>query len=158
MKNTPFTTLLFSLLFLLSACGDEVSKELEQYVNEDIKSLSSVELEALEMYQSVTGANYTDDLTTFETMNELVPMYNEFITDVEAIRPKSKEIREVHDIYIEAVNTQQKAFVGILDAIQNQDYQGVQLANEQLADARKLFRDYQDALSDLLAEHDMELK
>jgi ferritin-like protein len=92
------------LVLLLAACSS-ASGEIQQYVNEDIASLVEMEEEAVMAYESVTGANYTDDLTTYEMLlNEVIPKYNVFIEGLEEIQPENEELRDIHENYIEATN------------------------------------------------------
>lgn len=149
---------LFSVLFLLTACGNPVQDDLLSYINDDIQPLADLEIEAMEAYDSVTGANYTDDDTTYNTLvDEVIPKYSELIDELEAIMPETDEVSKLHDQYIDAANIQHSAFVTILDALEKGDTGLITEANEKLAEARKGIRAYQQNLKKLAKENNVEL-
>ncbi|WP_235849019.1 MULTISPECIES: hypothetical protein [Bacillaceae] len=147
-------------LFLLAGCfSDPVQDDLEDYVNNQIMPLAEEEEEIVALYESVTGVNYTDDFILYDTIElDIIPKYQTFINDLEAIRPATSEVREVHETYIQASNVQYNAMVMILEAIEFQDQGMIIDANEKLDEARTLFRQFQYDLEDLLDEHNLELE
>jgi hypothetical protein len=146
------------ILLLLSGCGDPVQDDLLKYINEDLKELAVVEEDAIAEYDSVTGDNYVDDYTTYVHIEEVVmPMYKDFLDQLEEVWPATPEVQEVHELYIEAVNMQNNAFLKILAALEQQDYDMIADANEMLADGRAGIRKYTSELERLAKEHDVEL-
>ena len=64
-------------------------------------SLADLETEAMQKYESVTGDNYTDDFVLYETLsNEIIPTYRKFVEGLEEIKPKTKEVQELHGLYV----------------------------------------------------------
>ncbi|MED1467616.1 hypothetical protein [Bacillus salipaludis] len=157
--NKKSIIILFFLMIgtLLTACGnDPVKGDLQNYVNKQTKPLAKKEKEVINLYESVTGANYTNDKTTYNTMvQEVIPKYRDYIAEVESIRPKTKEVRDIHEIYLKAVNLQNSAFIMIVSAIEEQDLNKINEANNKLTEARKLMREYQNALKELAKKHDL---
>ncbi|BDH60648.1 hypothetical protein MTP04_07780 [Lysinibacillus sp. PLM2] len=152
---------LFSLafVFVLFGCGNPVTEELLSYVNEDLVPLAEKETEILEEYASVTGENYTDDETTYYHISDVIlPLYTDFIEDIEALKFESTEIRDVHELFIQAHNTQYNGIVQVMSAIENQDYDMMIQANEKLEEGRTGLRDYQYELQDLAKKYDVQLE
>lgn len=153
---------LFSLLFIgLSSCSNEISDDLLDYINKYIPKVADKEAKALDLYESVRGENYTDDETMYYTIkNEVIPAYRDFIDELEPISGKLKtaEVREVHEKYIEAANTQFTGFMLILSALENQDFNEMAKANEKLDKAKKLLREYQTELEELCEENNVIFK
>ncbi|KMJ59154.1 lipoprotein [Bacillus sp. LL01] len=152
---------LFTLIFimLLSACSntDPVKDDLINYVNTELPSVADLEWEAIDSYSSVSGQNYTDDWTMHETLDTItLPAYEEFITKLENIRPKSEEVREIHEIYIEGSNAQLQGFKKIRVALELQDHDKIFEANEHLDHGRAKLREFQTKLEDLMEEHGVE--
>jgi hypothetical protein len=147
------------LLFLLAGCfSNPVQDDLLVYVNEDLVKVTELEEHAVSSYESVTGVNYTDDFTLYDALiNEVIPTYQEFTKELEAIEVETDEVREIHEDYIEAANLQYNAFVKILTALENQDRQLIEEANGMLDEARKMFRDFQYDAKKLAEEHNVEL-
>ncbi|WNB92535.1 hypothetical protein [Bacillus sp. NEB1478] len=158
MKKYLLASILF-LVFILSGCGDDpVQEDLLHYVNKEAPKLAKEEGKAVGAYSSVTGTNYTDDLTMYNVLlDEVIPQYNEFIDDLESVDVKTDELRKIHENYIEAANIQASAFLTLVTALENQDSALVNEANEKLNTARTMLRDYQQDIKKLAKEHDVEL-
>ncbi|MFA9560302.1 hypothetical protein ACERII_23575 [Evansella sp. AB-rgal1] len=161
MKEKSFYFLLVTMLslFITGCFADPIQEDLEDYVNNGIIPLVPDEEEILGLYESVTGHNYSDDYVLYNTIQfDILPKYQDFIQKLEAIRPSTSEVREIHEIYIKASNEQYSAMVLILDAIDYQDHGLINDANNQLNEARSLFRTFQYELQDLLDEHNLEME
>ena len=142
----------------LSGCSDPVKDDLLNYINEDLKELGVLEEEALAEYASVTGDNYVDDLTTYTHIEEVViPLYSDFLEQLEEIDPETGEVKEVHEQYIKAGNPQNNAFIKILAALEEQNYDLVAEANEMLAEGRTEIRSFKKDLGKLAKEHNVKL-
>lgn len=158
MKKYFMTGILF-LVFILSGCGDPAQDDLLDYVNEQMPTLADDETEIVGKYAAVTGMNYTDDQTLYETLKgEIIPEYNQFIKDLEAVEIETDELRKIHEDYIEATNIQASAFLLIVTAIENQDSAMINEANQKLNTARKMMRDYNNDVKKLAKEHDVKLE
>lgn len=147
-------------MFVLAACGDPVADELELYVNEELNALAELEEDAVNAYNRISE---DDELETDEEIyvflqDDVIPMYKEFVQKLEAVTFDHNEIREVHEIYIDAANVQHNAMLTFLTAIEEGDYDRVVEANELLTEGRKGIRDFQSELDDLLDEHGLELE
>lgn len=145
--------------FILSGCfSDPVQEDLLVYLNEDLSEISHLENEAVTAYESVTGSNYTDDYTLYDTLLlDVIPAYQEFQDKLESISVKTDELREIHETYIEAVNLQSNAFLKIVTALEEYDSGKIEEANEMLSEARKLIREYNHEIEKLAKEHNVEL-
>lgn len=139
------------IVVTVSACGiDPVAEDLKSYTAEILK-LGALETEAIKAYESVTGANAKDNEQAFAMMNgTVIPKYRELIGKLEAIRPKTKEVREVHDIYVKAANKQFSAFSQMTS---NAVLANMVQVNQTLSDARAEMRTYLDNLNELKKKH-----
>jgi len=156
MKRKVFVGFLVCIT-LLAGCGsNDVQDDLLVYVNESMSSLSDQEAEAIDLYDRVSGFHYTDDETLYYTLlDEVIPKYGAFIDGLENVKVETDELNEIHELYIEAANLQSSAFLTILTAIEEQDSEKINEANQKLADARKMLRDYQQQIDDLAEENDV---
>jgi hypothetical protein len=159
MKKRLFA-LVIPIIFLLAGCfGDPVQEDLLNYVNKEMKNAGKLEGAAVSAYEGVSGANYQDDQTMYDTLiNDVIPNYSEFIKELEAVTIETDEVRVIHEIYIEGANIQFDAFAKIKQALEDQDANLIQEANDMLADARKHIRDYQTKLDNLAKEHDVKIE
>ena len=62
-----FIALLGMALFIVGCFSDPVKEDLETYVNDAIIPLAADEEEIIDLYENVTGYNYTDDFIVYET-------------------------------------------------------------------------------------------
>ena len=54
------------MISLVAGCGNNpVQDDVVTYMNESLPSVAEQELEAIGLYESVSGANYTDDETMY---------------------------------------------------------------------------------------------
>ncbi|MED4534645.1 hypothetical protein [Metabacillus fastidiosus] len=144
---------------LLAACSDPVQEEIISYVNEDLPEIAKLEEEVIGKYDSVTGENYKDDEILYDALtNEIIPDYSQLIDKLEAIQLSDKELRDIHEDYIEAANQQYSAFTKMLAAIENQDYALIEEVNGILSQSRKDMRDYQYDLKEYAEKNDVEIK
>ncbi|WP_066249892.1 hypothetical protein [Neobacillus drentensis] len=159
MKKRLFA-LIIPLILLLSGCsGDPVQDDLLNYVNKEMKEVGKLESTAVSAYEGVSGTNYQDDQTMYDAlMKDVIPNYSEFVKELESVKIKTDEVREIHEIYIEGANIQMNAFAKIKQALENQDADLIQEANDMLADARSHIREYQTKLNKLAKEHDVDIK
>jgi hypothetical protein len=148
------------ILILLSGCSnDPVQDDLLNYVNKEMKEAGKLERAAVSAYEGVSGTNYQDDQTMYDVLNnDVIPNYNEFIKALDSVKIKTDEVREIHEIYIEGADIQFKAFAIIKQALEEQDANLIQKANDMLADARKHIRNYQTKLDKLAKEHDVDIE
>ena len=147
MKWIKFSILYISVAVLMVGCGDDDEsplgpnkEEVQAYV-EEVGAISEEESSIINDYASVTGDNYTNDATLLAMIVDLIPRCNAFIAKLEAITPPS-ELRAAHETWIRAWNLQAEAFILVQVAITNNDGSLVVEANEKLAEARKLMRDF----------------
>ncbi|HWK23125.1 MAG TPA: hypothetical protein VNS08_08855 [Ureibacillus sp.] len=120
----------------------DLAEDFASYIDE-IVLLAPEEDRIINLYDSVTGLNYTNDEELYYTLlDEVVPSYRQFIIELEAITPQNPRIRELHEVYIEAANIQYNSFTLILSAIEKQDMDTMTEANQGLDQARSLLRDW----------------
>lgn len=153
-------SVIFISLLVLTGCGsDPVHDELLNYINTDMKPLAAKEQKVLDDYDSVTGNNYTDDETLYNKLiDEILPEYRDFISELEGINIETKELSDIHEKYIDAANTQQQGLIKITDALEKQNIGLAAEANQMLTEGRKGLRDYQKEIKNLAKEHNVEFK
>ncbi len=141
-----------------SSSGGRVQEDLIHYLNVELPIIVPIESEVIEIYESVSGENYMDDETMYYVVeDEVIPASLQLIDMAEDIRPNTKEVRRVHEIYISAINEQHAGFTMILQALTTQDGNEVAKANEKLTLARKQMRDYLEEINELADRNNVEI-
>ena len=137
---------------------DHVQQDLLSYFDK-IKPLAPLEKEAVDALNSVVGPNYTSDEQLYKVVSETaLPKYHDFATKIEAIQPKTPEVKKLHEVYISAVNKQLNGMVQIAAAVEKQDTSLVADANTKLAEGREEVRDYKNKLDELASQHGLVVK
>jgi len=158
-KLTLCLVSMLTFLVLLTGCGSNpVQKDLLSYINDFIVPMAPEETKILANYESVTGANYTDDEALYDMlMDTIIPAYRDYSGKLKTINPETPEVRELHEQYIALSVIQQSAFIGIADAVEKQDLGLVNEANAKLEQASKLAREFQTKLKDMAKKYNVEL-
>ncbi|AST91880.1 hypothetical protein BC6307_11625 [Sutcliffiella cohnii] len=159
MKKLRFA-LFLSMCLLVSGCfSASVEKDITEYVNEGLLPLADLEEEAIDLFDSVVGYNYTDDYTLYDTLNlEVIPRYQKLLNELEKLKPNTEEVQQVHDIYVSGAKKQYEAMMLILDGIEFQDVSIIEEANLRLAEGRTIIREFQIKLDALIEEYELEME
>ncbi|MBU9712692.1 hypothetical protein [Evansella tamaricis] len=154
-----FGVICLCLAAVLPACGeDPVQEDILTYMDE-LEPLITLEEQIVYEFESVTGVNSVDDWTTYIHIEDVViPLYLDFIDRLEEITPATREVRDIHEIYIEGSNLQYNAFLKILSAIEYGSYDMIGESNQMLAEARALMRNYVSEFGHLADEHGVEFE
>ncbi|HHX14243.1 MAG TPA: hypothetical protein GX726_04725 [Clostridiales bacterium] len=158
MKSKLLLIIMVAVLFM-NACGsDSIKDDFLNYINEGLPKFIQLEQTVTDECDSISGSNYSDDLAMYLTLqDELISLSSQLIDTAESITPKTKEVTEIHEKYITAINLRDTAFVVIVAAIDNQDYEQIAIANEKLSEARKAMREYIFALNDMADKYGVEI-
>ena len=148
---------LFLAVLLFQQCGtDAFQKDLLNYINVELPKVASLESEALGAYSSVVGSNYTTDSAMYMKITEtVIPKYQQFTGQLEAITPATDELKKVHAEYITAAKEQLKAFNLITDALLKQDANEIKEANAELSKAVTQIESWKTDLLDMCKKHNI---
>nr|WP_263323673.1 hypothetical protein [Neobacillus sp. Marseille-Q6967] len=146
-------------LVLAGCLADPVQDDLVNYINEETKTSQDLELKAVTAYESVSGANYQDDQTMYDALiNDIIPTYEEFINELEAVNIETDELQEVHDVYLKGANLQHQGFLKIVEAIDAQDAGMIDEANALLNEGKENINNYLDQIEQLAEDHNVEIE
>jgi len=102
-----FSTILILSFFLLlcfhsiNHADDNVTMDLVNYVNQGILGIAELEEKSLERYAATIGINYTTDENVYKALKDVsIPLYKQFLEMLREITPKTKEVIELHRIYL----------------------------------------------------------
>ena len=159
-KQLLITIFLISSLILLPGCSNNnqdvsinkenttststsIPNDLLNYINNELPKIAQVETIVTDGYNNLIEEEYIDNFTIFKILSDsIIPNSRKLIEEAELIQPSTKEVREIHELYINAITQQDSAFTLMLSALENQDYEVLTKANEKLNEGRKAIRDY----------------
>lgn len=122
---------------------DDLAVAFQAYIDEIIL-LAPEEGRIIEAYGSVSGDNYVNDSIMYDELyNNVVPSYAEFVITLEGISSDNEIISDLHSLYVEAATIQLGAFTVMITALEEQDRDLVQMANQGLSEASSLISEWQ---------------
>lgn len=136
---------LYALVVFIFAWAAQPSgqNDLINYYNKTMPPLAELEVKVTDGYAAVSGDNFTSDQAMYDALvNTIIPKSSELIESAESVIIPNKDIRRVHEIYLTAINKQQKAFQLIATAIEVGDPAKIDEANALLDEARKGTREF----------------
>lgn len=158
MRKRLIVLLLFCFVILTGCFSDPVQDDLLQYVNSELTKAHELERTAISAFESVAGANFTNDQALYDALqNEVIPNYEKFLDELNSVDIETEELKELHDLYIEGANTQMEAFLLIVTALETQDQSQIEEANEMLEKGKKQITDYNNKIRQLAEDHNVTL-
>ncbi len=152
---SPLSGVLLMLSLLLAACGtDPVQQDLMTYINTDMQKIDRMESVATEAYASVSGENYSSDKIMYNVMTtKVIPNYKDFLEKLKAVKPRTKEVQDVHSLWVQGAELQMKGFSMIVTALENQDADMIQQANGILSTGGEKIEEFRTKLNALAKAH-----
>ncbi|MCL5029151.1 MAG: hypothetical protein M1480_09045 [Bacteroidetes bacterium] len=109
---------LFFILLFVYGCSDPVKIDLKNYSNQ-IKQISAQEEDALKRWNSVSGDNFVNDGYMYQALDTyIIDNYSQFLEKLNGIKPQTKEIQELNNIYIQAAQKQLNGFKMMRDGLE----------------------------------------
>ena len=127
------------------------------FINEDVDKLTTYEIEAMEALNNVTGENYTDDETVYNTIvDEVVPAYEDLLKEAEKIRPDVDVLMEPYELLVEASISCLESFEVRADAIKEEDMDLLEEADELFDVYLEGVDEYHFMLTEIAEAHDIQ--
>ena len=129
---------LFIVLLLLCGCSNPVKMDIRNYSTQ-IKYLMEDEANVLKRWNSVSGANFVNDGYMYQALDTyIINNYDEFVTKLEKIQPQTKEVQNLHDMYVKGAEKQLEAFKLMKDGVAKKDKDIMNNAYKIMTDGRSL--------------------
>ncbi len=149
----------FKILFLASllvSCADPIQEDLIDYVNNGILPLIESEEEITTLIDMM--GEMDDDALTYELLeNSILPMTREYLEQLQAVRPATPEVRELHEMAIEIWTLKERGLIQIYAAYEEEDMTMITAALESIAESTKFERRFENKLESLMVAHDVEI-
>lgn len=147
---------LFKLLFILLfvyGCSDSVKIDLKNYSNQ-IKQISAQEEDALKRWNSVSGANFVNDGYMYQALDTyIIDNYSQFLDKLIGIKPQTKEIQELNNIYIQAAQKQLNGFKMMRDGLEKHNKDIMNKSYQLLTEGRAEEKNWVNKFEELSKTH-----
>ncbi len=164
MIDRPFhwgfilTQTLLGVCFFLFACAtDKVAWDLVDYVNQDILGIAELERRPLERYTSARGDKDFTEQKLYKALKEdVLPEYKRFYDLLKEIKPKTKEVRRLHYIYIRGTEYIYRGLKTKMIGLEKKDEIIIRSANCEIAKGKEKNKIWRRGLVALFEEHGIE--
>ena len=152
LMSLPSILCLFA--FLMGCAADRAAMDLVEYVNQDILDIAQLEQKALESYASVTGKKYTTEKKVYEALkNDVIPHYGQFVDLLNDIDPKTRDVKELHGMYVKGAEYLYNGFKAKMAGIEKMDPYLIREANQQIDKGRVETEKWRMTLMDLCKKY-----
>jgi Tfp pilus assembly protein PilP len=129
---------LFFVLLLLCGCSNPVKMDVKNYSSQ-IRFLSQDEADILKRWNSVSGANFVNDGYMYQALdNYIVDNYDQFVTKLEKIQPLTKQVQDLHALYVKGAEKQLEAFKLMKEGVGKKDKNIMNNAYKIMTDGRDI--------------------
>ena len=159
IRTFSFIAVMAISFILLLGCGDQVSKDLENYIENQMPALETAEENIINSFNSELNNKSSGDDALLKALNEeVIPCSDELIEAAKAVEPKTDELNQVHAIYIDAMTSQNQGFKKLAEAISNNSNADMaKEANALLTKSDETCNTFVKELHKLADEHDYEI-
>jgi len=143
MKKTLALILALVMCFsLLTACGNPIQADFEQFLNVDMVDVNAngdAIAEEFEKFES-----FTTEAEWIDCLNGIVPMLDDSLTKLAAINPETAEVQALKAKYTSAMEAYKEAVVLILEGFNNADEAKLTEGNEKLNEGIAFINEYNE--------------
>ena len=144
---------LFFILLFVYGCSDPVKIDLKNYSNQ-IKQISAQEEDALKRWNSVSGDNFVNDGYMYQALDTyIIDNYSQFLEKLNGIKPQTKEIQELNNIYIQAAQKQLNGFKMMRDGLEKHNKDIMKKSYQLLTEGRTEEKNWVKKYEELSKSH-----
>jgi hypothetical protein len=154
-KYLVLIIVLFITAMTVSCTEDKVQNDLIDYANTKLPEVSLLQKEAMIDYNNVKdGSKDAGSIM----VKKVIPEYKNFLNKLSSIHPKTTEVSQLNQIYLDAANLQYSAFIKISKSIETNNKDLVKSANSDLEKARVKISEFKLKLSELADKHKVKIE
>ena len=144
---------LFFIPLFVYGCSDPIKLDLKSYSNQ-IKQISAQEEDALKRWNSVSGANFVNDGYMYQALDTyIIDNYSQFLEKLSEIKPQTKEVQELNNIYVKAAQKQLSGFKTMKDGLEKHSKEIMNKSYQLLTEGRTEKKDWVNRFEELSKAH-----
>lgn len=150
----------FMMVLCMTGCGEE-QDELVNYVNNSRPEIIDMEKKAKDSYSNLSGNAAEDMQAALDGLkSETVDLAKQVVDKATEVGQKleGEQLKKVHEMYVSALKDFQSGIDQMIQAMENEDSDQLDQANETLSKASEGITKYVEELKKLADELGVELK
>ncbi|MBE4909964.1 hypothetical protein IMZ08_18160 [Bacillus luteolus] len=165
MKKKISIHFLFLLLLFTTACagptelfsGVKVKSELNSYI-EEIGQLNEVQNTLLAEYEQGFVEETDNEVALNHLNEEIIPPFETFLQDTRSVQLETEEVKNLHAIYIEAMEIQLEVFTDFKQSLETDNDALFDEANNKVDQVNELLDQHENQFKDLTKEYNINLE
>lgn len=139
--------------------GVTVKEDFVEFVGTEIPEAETKETEAMTAYNAyfAEGTAIDTEALLTDLNDNIIPKYEEFLADVDAIETSTDEVGNLKDMYYDAMNTQYQALQKVQSALTDKSEDAQSEAQTLLTSASEKYTQYNDAVYALAEQENITL-
>lgn len=134
--------MLFAVLLFLCGCSNPVKLDMRNYSTQ-IKFLTEQEQDVINRWNSVSGTHFVNDGYMYQALDTyIIDNYDQFVSKLEKIQPQTKEVQDLHAMYVQGAEKQLQAFKLMKDGVMKKDKDIMNSAYKIMTDGRNIERQW----------------
>ncbi|MGA7723379.1 MAG: hypothetical protein WCA84_19600 [Ignavibacteriaceae bacterium] len=141
--------MLFFLLVLFFGCSDPVKLDIRNYSTQ-LKYLTEQEQDVINRWNSVSGTHFVNDGFMYQALDTyIIENYEQFVTKLEKIQPQTKEVQDLHAMYVKGAEKQLEAFKMMKEGVLKKDKDIMNNAYKIMTDGRNIEKQWAEKYEEM---------
>ncbi len=144
----------FSIILLfIFGCSDPIKIDLQNYSSQ-LKRITELEDNALNRWNSVSGANFVNDGYMYQALDTyIIDTYSQFVNKLGNLTLQTKEVKELNSMYVQAAEKQLDGFEMMKDGLEKRNKDTMSKAYQLLTEGRAAEKDWAVKFDRLTKSH-----
>jgi hypothetical protein len=140
---------LFFILLLFFGCSDPVKTDMRNYSTQ-IKYVTTQEEDAINRWNSVSGTHFVNDGYMYQALDTyIIDNYEQFVTKLEKVQPQTKEVQDLHAMYVKGAEKQLEAFKMMKEGVLKKDKDIMNNAYKIMTDGRNIEKQWAEKYEEM---------
>jgi hypothetical protein len=131
---------------------DVVQRDLIDYINNKLKRITHLEKDSMAKYNNIRN-NLSKQESLDILTNNVIPLYGNFLSELQMINPNTDEVNTIHKLYISGASLQYEGFRALETSIIQKNARQFREANIKLKEGKEKINQFNEAISQLRIKH-----
>ena len=156
MKKLTFLFTLFVFVVMAGCTSDPVKDDVVKYSNSIAPIMASSD--AIAKKSDESGKETDPKALVNKFRKELLPMITELKTKLEAIKPTTKEVQDIHAAYLIGIRDFETGIKGLADAVEKHDQKLAKASTDKISAIGPIEEKFKKDFNELATKHNVKLQ